>query len=95
MKVEDAREHLRCSAPEEPTALPSSVLAGLSVEDMPGGSAFRVGTMKDGVLHLDWSGTLYRDGDRVFGEADHTWTRKYWYAAVGLEQYLDLNPASG
>ena len=46
--------------------------------------------MKDGVLHLDWGGKLFREGDSVFGEADHTWTRKYWYSPIGLEQYLDL-----
>jgi hypothetical protein len=26
----------------------------------------------------------------LFGEADHNWTRKYWYSPLGLEQYLDL-----
>ena len=46
--------------------------------------------MRDGVLHLDWSGTLGRDGNEIYGEADHTWTRKYWYSPLGLEQYLDL-----
>lgn len=42
------------------------------------------------MLHLDWNGTLGRDGNVLYGEADHTWTRKYWYSPLGLEQYLDL-----
>lgn len=90
MNVEEARGYLLRSEPEDPAALPASVLARLFIEDMPEQAAFQVGTMKDGALHLDWNGTFYRDGNRVFGEADHTWTRKYWYAPVGLEQYLDL-----
>jgi hypothetical protein len=51
--------------------------------------------MKNGVLHLDWSGTLYRAGGIIVGEADYTWTRKYWYSPLGLEQYLDLVRACG
>ena len=46
--------------------------------------------MRDGWLHLDWDGRLYKDGNFIIGEADHTWTRKYWYLPFGLEQYLDL-----
>lgn len=42
------------------------------------------------MLHLEWEGTLVRDGDVLYGEADHTMTRKYWYSPLGLEQYLDL-----
>jgi hypothetical protein len=30
------------------------------------------------------------DGKTITGETDHTWTRKYWYEPLGLEQYLDL-----
>jgi hypothetical protein len=41
-------------------------------------------------LHLEWNGTVGRDGNGIYGEADHTWTRKYWYSPLGLEQYLDL-----
>ena len=51
---------------------------------------FQIGTFKGGVLHLDWNGKLLRRGDVLFAEADHTWTRKYWYSPLGLEQYLDL-----
>ncbi len=49
-----------------------------------------MGDFRDGVLRLDWNGTLRREGTRLHAEADHTWTRKYWYDAIGLEQYLDL-----
>jgi hypothetical protein len=60
------------------------------IEDLPDGGAVQVGSFREGVLHLDWSGTIGRDGEVLFGEADHTWTRKYWYSPLGLEQYLDL-----
>lgn len=75
---------------EDPVDLPSSILPNLAIDDLPDGASIQVGTNKDGVLHLDWSGTLGRDGDQLYGEADHTWTRKYWYSPLGLEQYLDL-----
>jgi hypothetical protein len=75
---------------EEPVALPASVLPQLTIEDVPDGATVQVGTWKENVLHLDWSGTLGRDGNEVCGEADHTMTRKYWYSPLGLEQYLDL-----
>ena len=39
---------------------------------------------------LEWSGRIFREGDQIVGEADYTWTRKYWYLPIGLEQYLDL-----
>ena len=28
------------------------------------------------------SGRIYNDGVSLIGEADHTWTRKYWYAPL-------------
>ena len=49
-----------------------------------------MGRLKAEFLHLDWNGKLLRRGDVLFAEADHTWTRKYWYSPLGLEQYLDL-----
>lgn len=67
-----------------------SVLPKLNIEDLPDGATMQIGNMKDGMLHLDGEGTLGRDGEAIFGEADHTWTRKYWYSPLGLEQYLDL-----
>ena len=70
--------------------MPASVLPKLTIEDVPDGAKIQIGTMKEGVTHLDWNGTLGRDGDKIYGEADHTWTRKYWYLPLALEQYLDL-----
>jgi hypothetical protein len=57
---------------------------------LPDGGEIQVGTKKDGVMHLDRIGTAGRDGNEMFGEADHTWPRKYWYSPLGLEQFLDL-----
>jgi hypothetical protein len=75
---------------EEPVFLPPSVLAKLSINDLPPNTCIEIGVLKDGVMHVEWEGRLSRQGDRIIGEADYTWTRKYWYAPVGLEHYLDL-----
>jgi hypothetical protein len=91
MKVEEARRVLSLADAEEDFVdLPPSVLSKLTVDDMPDGGSFKIGSPKDGALHLDWNGSLHRLGGLLVGEADHTWTRKYWYAPLGLEQYLDL-----
>jgi hypothetical protein len=91
MRTEEARRLIAlCDGPEEPGPLPASVLSELTIQDLPEGVAVEVGVTKEGVVHLDWSGRLYREGDVIFGEAEHTWTRKYWYSPLGLEQYLDL-----
>jgi hypothetical protein len=65
-------------------------LPQLTIEAVPDGATIQVGTLEDRTVQLDWSGTLGRDGDVLYGEGDHTWTRKYWYSPLGLEQYLDL-----
>jgi hypothetical protein len=91
MDTDEARRILADRETDEaPAELPASILPKLTIDDLPDGREIQVGTHKDGVLHLDWSGTLGRDGDQIYGEADHTWTRKYWYSPLGLEQYLDL-----
>lgn len=91
MRADEARRILSAAqGEEEPTALPHTVLSQLTIDDVPDGVSLNVGSFKDGVLRLDWNGTLCRVDDVLFGEADHTWTRKYWYSPLGLEQYLDL-----
>lgn len=92
MNTEQARGLIAFSDAEEtPVAVPAAVLSKLTIDDLPdGGAALQVGTTKGGVTHLEWEGKLYRKGQTIFGEADHTWTRKYWYSPLGLEQYLDL-----
>jgi len=91
MDVDTAHKLLIASADtEEPVFLPPSVLSQLSINDLPLDTFIEIGVLKDGVMHVEWEGRLCRQGDRIVGEADYTWTRKYWYASVGLEQYLDL-----
>jgi hypothetical protein len=91
MNVREARRRLRNAVEDdEPIGLPLSVLGELTRADMPEGASIKDGTMRDRCLHLDWNGRLYKDGNSIIGEADHTWTRKYWYSPLGLEQYLDL-----
>jgi len=91
MTAEQARAELLAGVgDEEPVDLPLDVLAKLTRDDLPEDVAIQVGTFRDNCLHLDWSGRLYKMGGFIVGEADHTWTRKYWYSPLGLEQYLDL-----
>ncbi len=91
MIADEARRVLASSGEDgEPVALPVSVLPRLDLDDVPEGVSYEVGTVKDGALHLDWSGRMIREGARLVGEAVHTWTPKYWCSPLGLEQYLDL-----
>lgn len=91
MNVTQARALLQSSPDnEEPVVLPRAILSQLTIDDLPEGVSINIGTSKDRIIHLDWNGKLYREGAFIMGEADHTWTRKYWYAPLGLEQYLDL-----
>ncbi|MEK4035396.1 restriction endonuclease [Methylocystis sp. IM3] len=75
---------------EEPVLLGVSMLGKLTVDDVPKGVRYEIGTMGDGVVRLAWNGSFTVENGKVFGEADHTWTRKYWHSPLGLEQYLDL-----
>lgn len=75
---------------EEPVLLGAPVLGKLTIADVPEGARYEIGTMEDGVVRLTWNGSFSVEYGKLFGEADHTWTRKYWYSPLGLEQYLDL-----
>ncbi len=91
MKVEDVRKLLAEAVDdEEPVVIPASVLTKLKLDDIPEGVSFQIGSLKDLVIQLDWEGRLYRQGATLEAEAEHIWTRKYWYAPLGLEQYMDL-----
>lgn len=90
MDVAEAKALLGTADDEEPVFLQPSVLDKILLDDIPDQAIIEVGTFKDGAMHLDWSGRLYKDQDQLKGEADYTWTRKYWYLPIGLEHYLDL-----
>jgi hypothetical protein len=93
MNVDEARRVLSGTSiddDEDPVVVPTSILAQLSKDDLPDGGSFQLGVLRDGIYHLDWSGRLRRSGDRIVGEPELSWTRKYWYAPIGLEQYMDL-----
>lgn len=91
MKVEEARQRLASAGDdEEPVIIPASILKDLTIDDVPEGASIQIGTLKDGAYHMEWEGRLFRDGNVMLGEAEHVWTRKYWYAPLGLEQYMDL-----
>ncbi|MBD2003602.1 MULTISPECIES: hypothetical protein [Cyanophyceae] len=90
MDVAEAKARLEAAYEDEAVFLPPSVLNKITLDDIPNQVMIEVGLPKDGVMHLDWSGRLFKDQDKIKGEADYTWTRKYWYSPIGLEHYLDL-----
>lgn len=75
---------------EDAATVPASMLSKLTIADFPPGARLQVGTRKEQTIYSDWSGELFVERGQLIGEADHTWTRKYWYSPLGLEQYLDL-----
>ena len=90
MDAAEAKALLKATDEDESVFLPPSVLDKITVVDIPDEVMIEVGSPKDGMIHLDWSGRLFKDQDQIKGEADYTWTRKYWYSSIGLEHYLDL-----
>ncbi|MBE9049195.1 hypothetical protein IQ243_02015 [Nostocales cyanobacterium LEGE 11386] len=86
----EAKALLKIAYEDEPVFLPPSVLDKIMLDDIPDEVMIEVGSLRDGVMYLDWSGRLFKDQDQIKGEADYTWTRKYWYSPIGLEHYLDL-----
>lgn len=75
---------------DEPVFLPPAILNSLTVDDFAPDTFVEVGILKNSVKHIEWPGRLYCKNGQIVGEADYTWTRKYWYEPIGLEQYLDL-----
>jgi len=90
MNSTEAKSMLKAADDEEPVVLPASILDDLTVTDLPEGVSVEIGTLKGHTVHLDWNGRLFQEQGQVRGEADYTWARKYWYAPIGLEHYLDL-----
>ena len=91
MTPEEAKAILADSeGTDESAILPPTVLKHLSAADVPEDAFIEIGAPKDGIIHLEWSGRLFKERERIVAEADYTWTRKYWYDPIGLEQYLDL-----
>lgn len=91
MTVDERKAELADAANyEEPVILPPAVLTDIEATDIPDGALVQVGKPKNGVVHIEWNGTLRQEDGMIVGEADYTWTRKYWHSPVGLEQYLDI-----
>ncbi|MGA8620166.1 MAG: hypothetical protein WB660_16790 [Candidatus Sulfotelmatobacter sp.] len=76
LDAQEARQILAAWNEEDGNSadLPTSALPELTIDDLPDGAMIQVGSMKEGILHLEWNGTLGRDGNVIYGEADHTWT---------------------
>ena len=62
MDINEARRLVNEASDDEPAVVPRSVLRELTVDDVPDEAAFQVGAIKDGVIHLDWEGSLRRVG---------------------------------
>lgn len=91
MDAEEARAILQdASGTDEPAVLPKGILHKLTAADVPDDVRIQVGQVKDNIIHLDWEGFLFKDDIHIHGEAEYVYTRKYWYAPIGLEHYLDL-----
>lgn len=91
MGPDEARSALeRAVGAEAPALMSPGVLAQLTQADVPEEARFEVGRRHNDVVELDWNGSFWVQDGTVFGEADHSWSRKYWYSALGLEQYLDI-----
>lgn len=90
MQPSEAKALLADAGENEAIVLPRSVLNSLSAADVPPYTAVEVGTVRDGVIHLDWNGVLSVKDGYVIGSADILNTRKYWYSPLGLEHYCDL-----
>jgi len=91
MTPELAKEILASEAgSEDPILLPPGVFKHISIADVPEQTPIEVGVLKDGVHHIEWSGSLQRISGKLCGVAEYLYTRKYWYSPLGLEQYLDL-----
>ena len=90
MDVKEARTILQDASGDEPVVLPKSVLSELTAADVPDEVRIQIGHVKGNVIQLDWEGFLFKSDTHIHGEAEYIWTRKYWYAPIGLEHYLDL-----
>ena len=42
--------------------LPPSIVDALTVDDFAPDSSFEIGVLKDGVIHIEWSGRFIEDG---------------------------------
>lgn len=91
MKAEEARDLLKIAVDsDDPLFLTPEVLKELSIVDMPEGAAFEIGVLKDGIIHIEWDGTLFLDQGQLKAESRYLWSRKYWNQPLGLQYYLDL-----
>lgn len=91
MDVEQVKAALAEAAEfEDAATVPASTLTKLTIDDIPPGARLQIGKRDGQAVYSEWSGDLFVEHGYVIGEADHTWTRKYWYSPLGLEQYLDL-----
>lgn len=91
--LRSAEERIQAGQPdEEEVTLTDDILEGISADEIPLHTLIAIGTNKDGVINFDWNGKIQKDehDGRLFGLVDYTFPRKYWYAPLGLEYYMDL-----
>jgi hypothetical protein len=92
MDINTVRFMLSQSSGEEGELLIAPEIFGeLTLEDFPDGCQFQIGQNIDQYsVSLSWNGIMIREGESFTAIAEYIWSRKYWYAPLNLEHYMDL-----
>lgn len=91
MKKDDIIQQIQGAVgEEEPIFLSPVELAFLTAEDIPENVMLSVGQSKDGMIHTEWDGYFFKEGNELKAYCQYIWTRKYWDAPLGMPFYLDL-----
>jgi hypothetical protein len=90
MTADEAKVVLTSGDADEPVILPPAILKQLTAANLPVDVRLEVGTEKDGVVHIEWEGCIFKKDGSLVIEGRYSWTRKYWDAPLGLAHYLDL-----
>lgn len=91
MNTDDLKSELQNAVGgEEPLFLSPSQLGKVSTDDIPEAVMVSVGSLKDGIMHIEWDGHFFKEAGALKAYCQYIWTRKYWEAPLGMPFYLDL-----
>jgi len=91
MKRDEALQLLKDADPDdEPVMIPRSVAAKLSAADIPDQVSVAIGEVRDGITYFDFEGFFYGGAENFQACAEIWYVRKFWYAPLNLDHYLDL-----
>lgn len=66
------------------------MVAKLSASDVPNDVPVAVGEVRDGITYFDCEGSFFGGSDTFHACAQLWYVRKFWYAPLNLDHYLDL-----